>query len=70
MAYCKDCIYLEICEAFGRTVTFPVDDGVCLHFAKADRKDRDCHWATEQAYKNGYEKGYADGERKCNERTR
>ena len=27
----------------------------------------DCHWATEQAYKNGYEKGYADGERKCNE---
>ena len=32
--------------------------------------ERDCHWATEQAYKNGYEKGYADGERKCNERTR
>ena len=32
--------------------------------------ERDCHWATEQAYKNGYEKGYADGERKGNERTR
>ena len=26
--------------------------------------EHDCHWATEQAYKNGYEKGYADGERK------
>ena len=55
MAYCKDCIYLEICEAFGKTVTFPVDDGVCVHFTRADRKDRDCYWATEQAFKNGYQ---------------
>lgn len=23
-------------------------------------KSHDCHWATEQAYKNGYEKGKAD----------
>jgi hypothetical protein len=55
MAYCKDCIYLEICEAFGRTVTFPIDDGVCVHFKGADREDRDCYWATEQAFKNGYQ---------------
>ena len=23
-------------------------------------REHDCHWATEQAYKNGYRKGYAD----------
>ena len=34
MAHCKDCIHFNVCEAFGKTVKFPVDDGVCLHFAK------------------------------------
>ena len=34
MAHCKDCLHFEVCEAFGKTVKFPVDDGVCLHFAK------------------------------------
>ena len=33
---------------------------------------RDCHWATEQAYKNGYNKGYEDGirERKRKKETK
>lgn len=31
-----------------------IDNGVTLH-------GRDCHWATEQAYKNGYEDGYRYG---------
>ena len=32
---------------------------------------RDCHWATECAYKNGYKKGYEDGlrDRKRKEET-
>ena len=34
MAHCKDCLHFKVCEAFGKTVKFPVDDGVCLHFAK------------------------------------
>ena len=34
MAHCKDCIHFNVCETFGKTVKFPVDDGVCLHFAK------------------------------------
>ena len=34
MAHCKDCIHFNVCEAFGKTVEFPVDDGVCLYFAK------------------------------------
>lgn len=34
MAYCEDCLHFKVCEAFGKTVKFPVDDGVCLHFAK------------------------------------
>ena len=34
MAHCKDCIHFNVCEAFGKTVKFHVDDGVCLHFAK------------------------------------
>lgn len=28
---------------------------------------RDCHWATEQAYKNGYAKGVEDGKRGATE---
>ena len=27
--------------------------------------NEDCHWATEQAYKNGYAKGYEDGKAAC-----
>ena len=34
MADCKDCTHFNVCEAFGKTVKFPVDDGVCLYFAK------------------------------------
>ena len=34
MAYCKDCLHFEVCQVFGGTVKFPVDDGVCLHFVK------------------------------------
>ena len=34
MAHCKDCIHFNVREAFGKTVKFPVDDGVCLYFAK------------------------------------
>ena len=31
---------------------------------------RDCHWATEQAYKNGYEKGKADAVKEFAERLK
>lgn len=34
MAHCKDCLHFKVCEAFGKTVKFPVDDGVCLYFTK------------------------------------
>ena len=32
MKYCKDCWGFDRCKAQGRTVDFPVDDGVCRHF--------------------------------------
>ena len=32
MKYCKDCWGFGRCKAQGRTVDFPVDDGVCCHF--------------------------------------
>ena len=32
MKYCKDCWSFGTCKAHGRTVDFPVDDGVCRHF--------------------------------------
>lgn len=32
MKYCKDCWGYSGCKAQGRTVDFPVDDGVCLDF--------------------------------------
>ena len=33
MATCKECLHYDVCERYGRTVDFPVDDGVCLDFA-------------------------------------
>jgi hypothetical protein len=32
MKYCKDCWGFDRCKAQGRTVDFPVDDGVCRYF--------------------------------------
>ena len=32
MKYCKDCWNEGRCKVQGRTVDFPVDDGVCLEF--------------------------------------
>lgn len=37
MATCKDCLHYDVCERFGRTVDFSVDDGVCLDFADRSR---------------------------------
>ena len=36
MAYCESCVHYALCEANGKTVDFPVDDGVCLFFATAE----------------------------------
>ena len=36
MAHCSDCLYYEVCEAYMMTVSFEVDDGVCILF---DRRD-------------------------------
>ena len=32
MKYCKDCWSFGRCNADGKTVDFPVDDGVCIDF--------------------------------------
>ena len=55
MAKCNACVHFDVCKKFDMTVDFDVDDGVCLFFTRVDRKDRDCYWATEQAFKNGYQ---------------
>jgi hypothetical protein len=34
MPYCKHFIHFDVCKKHGCIVDFPVDDGVCLHFAK------------------------------------
>lgn len=34
---CKDCLHYDVCERCGKTVDFPVDDGVCLDFADRSR---------------------------------
>ena len=36
MAYCKDCVHFPVCQKHVAVVDFPVDDGVCLHFATSE----------------------------------
>lgn len=36
MAYCKDCVHFPVCQKHVAIVDFPVDDGVCLHFATSE----------------------------------
>lgn len=67
--YCEDCEYCEdsvACIAYLKNsmVDHLIANGVTLN-------ERDCHWATEQAYKNGYKQGYEDGlrDRKRKEET-
>ena len=46
--------YVGVEIRYGNIADYLIRNGVTL-------ESYDCHWATEQAYKNGYEKGYADG---------
>lgn len=46
MAKCKDCKHFDLCEVYGKTVDFDVDDGVCKAFFKDEKivRCKECFW--------------------------
>ena len=49
MAKCKDCLHFNVCQKYGTTVDFDVDDGVCLYYEKPVVRCKDCVYWNEDA---------------------